>query len=138
MVTSGITNEQLTQLAGLILAGATLLSVVLVFVGNRMTASPLAIKALRDTIEVLRGELEAERESRKKQAAEYEELMKAEAQKQAAMYTELLKDEADKRKELQVKFENQQIRYQTYIRMLIRIIKDAGITEIPEWDSSDT
>lgn len=106
-----MTNEQLLIIS-------TLVGAVLTFLNARSTASASAIGALSQTIETLRGELEAEQKERKEDRDEFERL---------------LAKEETKREEMGKRFERERLKYQAYIKQLITAMENARIP-IPDWD----
>lgn len=145
-----ITNDQLTLFAGLITAGALLLSVVLVYVANRANASVSSISAVSSAFaeltESLRRELDAERKARKEEV-ENERNARREAlegerkarQEEAERYQDALLAEVAKRVELERRFESERLNYQKYISQLREVMIRFGIDEkeIPEWNGDE-
>lgn len=147
VVSEAITNDQITLLAGLITAGALLLSVVLVFVANRASASVTAIASVsasyKGLAEDLRRELESEKKARKDDVENERnarrEALEAERkarQEEADKYQRALLLEIEKRKELEKRFEIERINYQNYISQLREVMIRFGVPEkdIPEWN----
>jgi len=110
-----VTNEQLIFVS-------TMIGLFLVYATNRVTASSGAIGALAQTIQILRGELNAAEADRKKESEKH---------------AQALQEEINKRKQLEIRFEKERTRYQEYIRMLLDIMRNSGIENIPEWNVED-
>lgn len=106
-----MTNEQLVIVSAVV-------GTILTYLNARSSASTGAIGALSQTIETLRSELNAEKDSRAKDKIIFE----------AA-----LQEEVKRREEMGKKFEKEREKYQAYIRELIARMKKADIT-VPEWD----
>lgn len=98
-------------LVAIILSVVTLIGTVLTFITARNTASYTAVTALSEAVETLRGELNAEREARKKDKAEFE-----------LMIADEKKERIEERK-----------KYKAYIDLLVESIEKAGL-EVPSFD----